>query len=74
MLIEVSEFDISEWYLSFFMHLLQCVKTYAALLMEFIAVFFFILLVNIAFVAIMVWIILSSISVLLHLHSLLSVS
>ena len=74
MLIEVSEFDISEWYLSFFMHLLQYVKTYAALSMEFIAVFFFILLVNISFVAIMVWIILSSISVLLHLHSLLSVS
>ena len=49
------------------MHLLQYVKTHTALSMEFI-VGFFIILVNVAFVAIMVWIILASASVLLHLH------
>ena len=56
------------------MHLLQYVKTHTALRMEFIArgLEFFIVLVNIAFVAIMVLIIMASISVLLHLHSLLS--
>ena len=55
------------------MHLVQYVKTHTALSMEFIAGFFFTFLINVAFVAIMVWIILANISVLLHLHSLLSV-
>ena len=64
MQIEVSKFEISEWYLSFFMHLLQFVKTHTALSMEFIAGPFH-FLVNVAFVAIMVWIILASVSVLL---------
>ena len=55
------------------MHLIQHVKTHTALPMGFIAVSFFIFLVNVAFVAIMVWIIMAIISVLLHLDSLVSV-
>ena len=55
------------------MHLLQYVKAHTALPMEFIAVSFFNFLVNVAFVAIIVWIIMAIISVLLHLDSLVSV-
>ena len=57
---------------SIFMHLLKYVETHTALSMEFIAGFF-IFSINVAFVAVMVLIILANISVLLHLHSLLSV-